>query len=183
MDEAFLQEDEAEDAAEARERDAAAAERSRQAAAKRPQPLDQGGGEAGRGAVCGRACREMRPFAKQGALVSCAVPLVAAPNCLSAPCCLPLCRHVLLRARHALGQAAGGTGAAASRAAEAAGGASGSSGGGARSSSSRRQGVIVGTVQRQLQAQCSACIWVDTLVKQCRLKSVCAARFCARSKI
>ncbi|KAI7844150.1 hypothetical protein COHA_002285 [Chlorella ohadii] len=44
MDEAFLQEDEAEDAAEARERNAAAAERSRQAAAKRPQPLDQGGG-------------------------------------------------------------------------------------------------------------------------------------------
>lgn len=44
MDEAFLEEDEAEDAAEARERDAAAAERARQAAAKRPQPLDQGGG-------------------------------------------------------------------------------------------------------------------------------------------
>lgn len=47
MDEAFLKEDEAEDAAEARERDAAAVERARQAAAKRPQPLDQGGGEAG----------------------------------------------------------------------------------------------------------------------------------------
>lgn len=51
MDEAFLEEDAAEDAAEARERDAATAERARQAAAKRPQPLDQGGGEAGRGCV------------------------------------------------------------------------------------------------------------------------------------
>lgn len=51
MDEAFLEEDAAEDAAEARERDAAAAERARQAAAKRPQPLDQGGGESGRGCV------------------------------------------------------------------------------------------------------------------------------------
>ena len=48
QDEAFLAEDAAEDAAEAREREAAAAERARAAAAQRPQPLDQGGGEAGR---------------------------------------------------------------------------------------------------------------------------------------
>lgn len=44
MDEAFLAEDEAEDVAEAREREEAAAQRAAAAAAKRPQPMDEGGG-------------------------------------------------------------------------------------------------------------------------------------------